>query len=34
MRVSSQLAWIQCVASRFLARSHVTHVVSILLVFV
>ena len=34
MRVSSQLSWIQRVASRFLARSHVTHVVSILLVFV
>ena len=34
MRVSSQLSWIQRVASRFLASSHVTHVVSILLVFV
>ena len=34
MRVSSQLSWIQRVGSRFLARSHVTHVVSILLVFV
>ena len=34
MRVSSQLSWIQRVASRFLASSHVTHVVSILLVFI
>ncbi len=34
MRVSSQLSWIQRVGSRFLASSHVTHVVSILLVFV
>ena len=34
MRVSPQLSWIQHVASRFLASSHVTHVVSILLVFV
>ncbi len=34
MRVSSQLSWIQRAASRFLASSHVTHVVSILLVFV
>ena len=34
MRGSSQLSWIQRVASRFLASSHVTHVVSILLVFI